>query len=170
MLDVWIHRQKLHIAWPATYWSDDPAAELIDVPDVEGIDVQTAREVLLEAGLGFAVAWDKRGSFTGRDALLRQRETGLSRRLVLFEAHGVPLVLHEEPVLRAGRYVGRTTSGGYGLRTGKHLCFASIDVAPGETRDESLAGEYEILVAGERYALTPLRRAPYDPDGQRMRG
>ncbi len=31
---------------------EDPVAELIDVPDVEGIDVQTAREVLLEAGLG----------------------------------------------------------------------------------------------------------------------
>ena len=40
----------------------------------------------------------------------------------------------------------------------------------GETRDESLAGEYEILVAGERYALTPLRRCPYDPDGRKMRG
>jgi len=38
--------------WDDSDNTDDPAAELIDVPDVEGIDVQTAREVLLEAGLG----------------------------------------------------------------------------------------------------------------------
>ncbi len=38
----------------------------------------------LEAGLGFAVAWDKPGGFIGREALLRQREAGLSRRLVAF--------------------------------------------------------------------------------------
>ena len=31
----------------------------------------------LEAGLGFAVAWDKPGGFTGRDALLRQKEAGV---------------------------------------------------------------------------------------------
>ena len=30
----------------------------------------------LEAGLGFAVAWDKPGGFVGRDALLKQRESG----------------------------------------------------------------------------------------------
>ena len=37
----------------------------------------------LEAGLGFAVAWDKDGGFVGREALLKQRESGPpSRRLV----------------------------------------------------------------------------------------
>ena len=37
----------------------------------------------LEAGLGFAVAWDKPGGFVGRDALLKQRESGpLTKRLV----------------------------------------------------------------------------------------
>ena len=37
----------------------------------------------LEAGLGFAVAWDKPDGFIGKDALVRQRETGLrtSRRV-----------------------------------------------------------------------------------------
>ena len=38
----------------------------------------------LEAGLGFAVAWDKPGGFLGRDALLAQREEGIRRRLVTF--------------------------------------------------------------------------------------
>ena len=38
----------------------------------------------LEAGLGFAVAMDKPGGFIGREALLRQKERGLTRRLVQF--------------------------------------------------------------------------------------
>ena len=37
----------------------------------------------LEAGLGFAVAWDKPGGFVGREALLKQKESGpLKKRLV----------------------------------------------------------------------------------------
>src|SRR5437899_12750342 len=38
----------------------------------------------LEAGLGFAVRFDKRHAFTGRDALLAQREKPLVRRLLVF--------------------------------------------------------------------------------------
>ena len=30
-------------------------------------------ETPLEAGLGFAVAWDKKGGFIGREALLKQK-------------------------------------------------------------------------------------------------
>ena len=54
----------------------------------------------LEAGLSFAVAWDKPG-FTGRDALLRLREAGVSRRLVqcALADPGV-LAYHDEPVYR----------------------------------------------------------------------
>ena len=36
----------------------------------------------LEAGLGFAVAWDKPGGFIGRDALLARRRKGVERRLL----------------------------------------------------------------------------------------
>ncbi|MCH6583199.1 MAG: GcvT family protein, partial [Proteobacteria bacterium] len=44
----------------------------------------TEEDTPLEAGLGFAVAFDKDADFIGRDALLRQKETGLKRRLVQF--------------------------------------------------------------------------------------
>jgi 4-methylaminobutanoate oxidase (formaldehyde-forming) len=44
----------------------------------------TEDDTPLEAGLGFAVAFDKDADFIGRDALLRQKETGLKRRLVQF--------------------------------------------------------------------------------------
>ncbi len=123
----------------------------------------------LEAGLGFAVAFDKPGGFIGREALLRQREAGLQRRLLLFRAEGHPLLLHDEPIYRAGRLVGRTTSGGRGFRTNLSLCFGVIACDPGETLADLRAGPYEVGVAGERFALTALARPPYDPAGERLR-
>jgi glycine cleavage system aminomethyltransferase T len=124
----------------------------------------------LEAGLGFAVAWDKPGGFLGRDALLRQKENGVARRLLLFRVtQGAPLLLHDEPIYRDGALAGRTTSGGRGFRTGLSLAFGIVSVPPGAARDELLAGAYEVGVAGERFPLTALTRAPYDPDGKRMR-
>ena len=125
----------------------------------------------LEAGLGFAVAWDKPGGFLGRDALVRQKEAGVERRLLLFRAAGgAPLLLHDEPIYRGGALVGRTTSGGRGFRTGLMLAFGIVTVPPGLTRNELLAGPYEVGVAGERFPMTALPHAPYDPDGRRMRG
>ena len=125
----------------------------------------------LEAGLGFAVAWDKPGGFIGLDALARQWETGVTCRLAQFslgDAH--PLVLHDEPIYCRGAIVGRTTSGARGFRTGQTLCLATIACEAGESLDDLLAREYEIAVAGERFPLTPQKRPPYDPGGARMRG
>jgi len=128
----------------------------------------------LEAGLGFAVAWDKPGGFLGRDALLRQKEAGVERRLLLFQVEdgvdGAPLLLHDEPIYRDGALVGRTTSGGRGFRTGLTLALGTVGAEPGLSRAELLEGPYEIGVAGERFRLRALARAPYDPDGSRMRG
>jgi len=50
------------------------------------------------------------------------------------------------------------------------LAFGIVTVPPGLTRNELLAGPYEVGVAGERFPMTALPRAPYDPDGRRMRG
>ena len=125
----------------------------------------------LESGLGFAVDFDKGSDFLGRDALLRQREAGVSRHLLLLAVEGaMPLLLHDEPVYCAGEIVGRTTSGARGFRTGRSLCFAYVSCAPGTTRRDLLGRDYEIGVAGERHRLQALPRAPYDPAGLRLRG
>ena len=123
-----------------------------------------------EAGLGFAVAWDKPGGFVGRDALLASRRKGIERRLLQFavvDAH--PLLLHDEPVYHGGRLVGHTTSGGRGFRTGLALCFAYVRCEPGTPRSAMLGDGYEIGVAGERLPLRALARPAYDPDGARLR-
>lgn len=125
----------------------------------------------LESGLGFAVDFDKGHDFLGRDALLRQREAGVRRHLLLLAVEGAtPLLLHDEPVYCAGQIVGRTTSGALGFRTGRSLCFAYVSCAPGTARRDLIGRTYEIGVAGERYRLQALPRVPYDPAGLRLRG
>ena len=124
----------------------------------------------LEAGLGFAVTWDKPGGFIGRDALLVQRRKGIRRRLLQFavaDAH--PLLLHDEPVYRHGTLAGHTTSGGRGFRTGLSLCFAYVSCEPGTPRSDLLGDGYEIGIAGERFPLRALARSAYDPHATRLR-
>jgi glycine cleavage system aminomethyltransferase T/glycine/D-amino acid oxidase-like deaminating enzyme len=124
----------------------------------------------LEAGLGFTVDWHKRSQFLGRDGLLRQREQGPRRHLLLFAvADGNPLLLHDEPIYADGRLVGRTTSGARGFRTGLSLCFGYVSAQPGESRADLIGRDYEIGVAGRRHRLLAQRQPPYDPKGERMR-
>ena len=123
----------------------------------------------LEAGLGFAVDFDKPGGFIGRDALLQQRANGLDRRLVQFQIDaGKPLLLHDELVYRDGTLVGAITSGNYSPTFDKMLCFALIEQA-NIGRDFILGGRYEIEVTGRRYPASVLWRAPYGQSGARMR-
>ena len=123
----------------------------------------------IEAGLRFAVNFDKAGSFVGREALLRQMEDGTGRCLLLFQVHAdSPLLLHDEPVFREGQCVGRSTSGGLGFRTGLSLSFGMVEFPAGAS-GELRTAHYEIELAGDRYPMTVLARAPYDPKGRRMR-
>jgi len=64
----------------------------------------------LEAGIGWAVKLDK-PSFLGKDALVRQKEEGLSRKLVGFmlTERGIPRQGY--PILADGEKVGVVTSG-----------------------------------------------------------
>ncbi len=64
----------------------------------------------LEAGLAWVVKLDK-GEFVGRDALLRQREQGVARKLVGFTLTDPGIARHGYPVLQDGRKIGEVTSG-----------------------------------------------------------
>ncbi|MFA3915429.1 GcvT family protein [Ruegeria hyattellae] len=121
----------------------------------------------LEAGLAFTIDWGK--DFIGSAVLQAQRSEGVHQRLVLMSIMGEALMQHDEPVFEAGRHVGLTTSGGRGPRTGLNLCFAMLDTMPGETLTQTCARAFTVRVAGRDYSATPLRRAPFDPDGKRMR-
>ena len=133
----------------------------------------TDEDTPLEAGLGFAVAWDKPGGFIGRDALLRRREEGLGRRLLTFTLDDPqPLLYHNEPIWRDGILVGKTTSGWYGHTLGRAVALGYVDAgeAGAATREWLLGGRYELEIATVRYAATPHLRPPFDPDGARIKG
>jgi aminomethyltransferase len=64
----------------------------------------------LEAGLSWVVKLDK-GEFIGRDALRKQKEAGLSRKLVGFTLTEPGIPRHGYAVLQDGKPVGTVTSG-----------------------------------------------------------
>ena len=102
---------------------------------------------VLEAGLGFAVKPDKAkgrfGDFLGREAVLRMREAGLSRRLVQFLlADPQPLLYGNEAILRDGRVVGYLTSGAYGHHLGAAVGLGYVACRSGEGAAELLASTY----------------------------
>ncbi|MDH3989169.1 MAG: FAD-dependent oxidoreductase [Gammaproteobacteria bacterium] len=124
----------------------------------------------LEAGLGFVVRFDKKGGFIGRDALLAQREQGLSRRLLQFRLEDPqPLVYHNEPVWRDGTLVGHITSGAYGHTLGSCLGLGYVSVEKGSPPQVALEGAYEIEVAGRRFAAEASLKPLYDPANARIR-
>jgi 4-methylaminobutanoate oxidase (formaldehyde-forming) len=136
-----------------------------------GHDITDA-DTPLEAGLGFAVAWEKPGGFIGREALLRQREAGVRQRLVHMALRDAePLLYQNEPIWRDGELVGRTTSGMFGHTLGRSLALGYIE-NHGAVVDAAfvMSGRYEIEVAGERVPADVRLRPFYDPDGERVRG
>jgi aminomethyltransferase len=84
----------------------------------------------LQAGLGWVVAWDKPGGFRGRDALLAERERGVSRRLGGLATEGRRPPRAEQVVLHAGEPVGVVTSGNFSpiLEHGIALAFLPPDL------------------------------------------
>ena len=125
----------------------------------------------LEAGLGFAVKWDKPGGFTGRDALLRQREIGVRRRLLQFLLDDPePLLSHGEPVFRDGELVGQVSSAQYGHTLGGSVALGWV-AAPNESigLDWFAAGSYEIEVGDSRVPARSSIRPMYDPQSERVR-
>jgi glycine cleavage system T protein (aminomethyltransferase) len=65
----------------------------------------------LEAGIGFAVHLDKEQEFIGQDALRKEKEEGLRKKLVGFELDGRGIARHDHPVRAEDETVGRVTSG-----------------------------------------------------------
>jgi 4-methylaminobutanoate oxidase (formaldehyde-forming) len=132
--------------------------------DISGVDNP------IEAGLSAGVKWDKPGGFTGRDALLRIRDKGVSRRLVqLLLDDPAAVIFHDEPVFRDGALVGRVTSGQYGPALGASVALGWVSAPQAVERGWFEAGSYEVMAGARRVSarvsLTPM----YDPKSERPR-
>ena len=124
----------------------------------------------LQAGLGFAVAWDKPGGFIGREALLPLRGKVPQRRLLAFTLQAEqPLLYHNEPVWRDGVMVGRTTSGMFGHTIGRPVALGYVECAAGVAADWVAAGRFELEVAKQRFPATASLAPLYDPKGLRIK-
>ena len=124
----------------------------------------------LEAGLGFAVDFDKKAGFIGRQALLRQRERGVHKRLAVFTINDPePLLLGDEPIYRDGELVGRTTCGAYGHTLGRSVGMGYVENESGVDAAFVRAGSYEIEIAAQRFSATASLRPAYDPSNRRVR-
>jgi len=117
-----------------------------------------------EAGLGFCVKLD-RGDFQGREALRRQREEGLTRKLcclVLSDNTAHPL--GNEPVLADGRVVSRVTSGGIGYAVRESIAYTYLPMALAAAGTPLM-----IELDGCRIAARVEREPRYDPTNSRIK-
>jgi dimethylglycine dehydrogenase len=117
-----------------------------------------------ETGLDAFIDWQK-PYFTGVEAARLEHETGPKKRFVmLLVEEGDCDVSGYEAILKDGRPVGHVTSGGYGFTLQRSMALGYV---PTELAVEG--AEFAIDILGvERKAVLSVR-APYDPDGLRLK-
>jgi sarcosine dehydrogenase len=130
----------------------------------------TTDDTPFEAGLGFAVRFDKAAPFIGREALLAQRGKPLGRRLcsfVLDDPEALPL--GDEPIWCDGSIVGSTSSAAYGHTLDRAVAMGYVSRPGGVDAAYLSKVRFEIEIAGDRFAARGGLKAPYDPDNLRVK-
>lgn len=127
-----------------------------------GQDIHT-EHTPLEAGLGWAVRWDK--DFQGKEALEAQREHGVTERLacMTFDDDRT-VVMGKEPIWHDGRIVSYVTSATFGYSVGRGIVYGYL---PAELAVTGTPVEVEYF--GERYPATVADEPLFDPEGERLR-
>jgi aminomethyltransferase len=120
----------------------------------------------LEAGVGWTVRFDK-DEFIGRDALARQRDAGVTRRLVGIAFEGVGYVPKAgDAVTVDGGPVGSITSSDIGHFLGRALAIGYLEPAAAADGTHVTVTTAETGVSGEGVVHT---KAFYDPERERVR-
>ena len=103
--------------------------------------------------LGKAVA------FLGREALLAQREAGITKRLVQFSFDDpAAFPWGGEPLIMNGHAIGELTSAGYSRKFGRAVAMGYARAVDPLTDAAILNARYDVDIAGERCAVTPHLR------------
>jgi len=130
----------------------------------------TIDDTPIEAGLSFAVSFKKEGGFIGKDALLKQKEEGIKKRLVQFILDDPePLLYHNEPIWRDDVIVGYITSGMFGHTIGRSIGMGYVNNDKGVTIDFIKSGKYEIEIACKRYSAQASLKPSYDPKNEKIK-
>ncbi len=134
-----------------------------------GHDISPA-DTPLEAGLGFAVSFKKNSDFIGREALERQKQAGVRRRLVHFLMdHPEPILLHDEPIFRDGELVGMTTSGAFGYTLGRSVGMGYVTMPEGADKVWFEEASYKVELGGSQFAAKASIRPFFDPAHERVK-
>lgn len=80
------------------------------------------------AGLGMFCKPDRK-EFIGREALLKQKAEGVSRKITGIELADKAIPRHGYKVLKNGEIIGEVTTGYHTISTDKSVCMALIDTA-----------------------------------------
>ena len=103
-----------------------------------GNDIDETTTVL-EAGLGWLVKF-KKGEFLGREALLKQKEEGIRRKIVGFELEGRGIARSHYPVFLNGERVSEVTSGSFSPYLKKAIGLTYLPVEHAEVGTEFEVG------------------------------
>ncbi|MFW6205635.1 MAG: glycine cleavage system aminomethyltransferase GcvT [Gemmatimonadota bacterium] len=120
------------------------------------------RRTPLEAGLGWVVKLGK-GHFIGRDAMIRQKEEGLTEKLVGFVLRERGFPRHGYEIRYRGEPVGEVTSGVLSHSTGQGVGMGYVPVGASEP-----GTELEIMIR-DRAIPTVVQRPPFYTDGSLKR-
>ncbi|HEY7184696.1 MAG TPA: glycine cleavage system aminomethyltransferase GcvT [Blastocatellia bacterium] len=108
-----------------------------------GNDIDSATTVL-EADLGWICKF-KKGDFIGRDSLLRQKEEGLTRKLVGFEMTDKGIARDHYPIFIDDREAGLVTSGSFAPYLKKNIGLAYLPI-----EHTGVGTAFEVDVRGRR--------------------
>jgi 4-methylaminobutanoate oxidase (formaldehyde-forming) len=125
----------------------------------------TQLETPYEAGLGFCVDLSK-GDFIGRDALDKQKQDGLNRKLctIVLEGDEFTQIYGGEVIYHDGKVSARVRSGGYGYTLHKNILYAYLPIAIARS-----GTRLDVDLIEGRYTGEVTAKVLFDPEGERLR-
>ena len=120
-----------------------------------------------QAGLNFTISYKKEFNFIGREALEKIKDKKIDRKFAMFvlknNEPGKPLLLHDEPIYKDDKIVGRTTSGNYSFNFKKNLAFGYInnDFSDDELLNGNISIEIEKIKYPAEIIFKPLKQTNF---------
>ncbi len=113
----------------------------------------------IEAGLGW-ITKSAKGEFIGRDAVLKVKEQGITRKLIGFEVEGKAIPRHEYECFLGDEKIGHVTSGCWSPMLDKGVGMAYLD------KEYTQVGtRFEVAIRNKRVPAvvveTPFYKRPY---------
>ncbi len=135
-----------------------------------GVDLDNTDNPI-EAGLGFAVKFDKPGGFIGKEALAGIKAAGTPKRRMLqfLLADPDPLLHGNEIIYLDGQPVGYIQVGAYGHTLGGAVGIGFAETEGPLTADCVSSGEWSIEIAGKHFPARASLKPLFDAQMERVR-